>query len=83
MNSVLEFSGLHCCLFVKVQARPDFVRQLLKARFLKSCCAKDDCATALSEQCFLQAVLASVLLRFVCVTRNDVYYIILPNDCQH
>ena len=52
MNSVLEFSGLHCCLFVKVQARPDFVRQLLKARFLKSCCAKDDCATALSEQCF-------------------------------
>ena len=83
MNSVLEFSGLHCCLFVKVQARPDFVRQLLKARFLKSCCAKDDCATALSEQCFLQAVLASVLLRFVCVTRNDVYYMILPNDCQH
>ena len=83
MNSVLEFSGLHCCLFVKVQARPDFVRQLLKARFLKSCCAKDDCATALSEQCFLQAVLASVLLRFVCVTRNDVYYITLPNDCQH
>ena len=83
MNSVLEFSGLHCCLFVKVQARPDFVRQLLKARFLKSCCAKDDCATALSEQCFLQAVLASVLLRFVCVTHNDVYYIILSNDCQH
>ena len=83
MNSVLEFSGLHCCLIVKVQARQIVVQSFWKACFHKMYCAMRCCATALSEQCFLQAVLASVLLRFVCVTRNDVYYIILPNDCQH
>ena len=52
MNSVLEFSGLHCCLIVKVQARQVFVQSFLKACFHKMFCAKDCCATALSEQCF-------------------------------
>ena len=50
----LEFSGLHCCLFVKVQARQFFVRNdfesLLSYNHFH---AKDYCATALNEQALL------------------------------
>ena len=52
MNSVLEFSGLHCCLFVKVQARQIVVQSFWKACFHKMYCAMRCCVTALSEQCF-------------------------------
>ena len=51
-NSSLEFSGLHCCLFVKVQARQIVVQSFWKACFHKMYCAMRCCATALSEQCF-------------------------------
>ena len=47
----MESSGLHYCLFVKVQARQDFVRydveSLLSQNHFR---AKDYCATAHNEQ---------------------------------
>ena len=84
MNSVLEFSGLHCCLFVKVQARQVFVQSFLKACFHKMFCAKDCCATALSEQCFSASCPCFCVASFCVSCLTQLWYNIMHVlHCQH
>ena len=84
MNSVLEFSGLHCCLFVKVQARQIVVQSFWKACFHKMYCAMRCCATALSEQCFSASCPCFCVASFCCSCLTQLWYnIMCVLHCQH